>query len=56
MSRNSEAVTQLHAFVDISVATRLRELAETNDRSVSAELRRALAAHLEHETGREGAA
>ncbi len=37
------------AAVPPDMAARLAELARQNDRSISGEIRRALAAHLEHE-------
>ena len=39
----------LGAYVDREVAERLAEVARSHDRSTSAELRRAVAAHVERE-------
>jgi len=39
----------LHALVDRNLRERLEELAERNDRSLAAEIRRAVAFHVERE-------
>jgi hypothetical protein len=39
----------LHALVDRDLRERLEELAVRNDRSLAAEIRRAVAFHVEHE-------
>ena len=44
----------LNAFVDVNVREELERLAREADRSLSAEIRRALAAHVERETTDEG--
>ena len=44
----------LNAFVDADVREELERLAREADRSLSAEIRRALAAHIERETTDEG--
>lgn len=41
--------SQLHAFVPTPLRQELERVARANDRSLSAEVRRALAAHLERE-------
>jgi predicted transcriptional regulator len=43
---------QLHAFVAPDVQRQLREIAEANDRSLSAEIRRAIAEHVRREQER----
>ena len=44
----------LNAFVDVNVREELERLAREADRSLSAEIRRALAAHVEREASDEG--
>jgi predicted transcriptional regulator len=46
---------QIHAFIDRDVQQRLADLARRRDRSVSAEVRQALAAHVEREQSTERA-
>lgn len=50
MSATAER-THVHAFIDRQDHDRLRELAEQNGRSKSAEIRRAIAAYLERPYG-----
>ena len=48
MEQNSTAErVQLHAHVEPAIRDQLVKVARTNDRSLAAEIRRALAAHLE---------
>ena len=47
MSEN--AVAQLHAHVAAPIREQLAELARRNDRSIAAEIRRAVHEHLERE-------
>jgi hypothetical protein len=44
--RSPEDRVQLHAHVGINVRRDLAEIARTNDRSLAAEIRRALAEHV----------
>ena len=40
---------QVHAFVDRSVREKLRVVARPNDRSLAAEIRRAISEHIERD-------
>jgi hypothetical protein len=50
---NTQQREHVNAFVDVAVRRALERLAHENDRSLSAEIRRALAAHVERERGDE---
>jgi predicted transcriptional regulator len=47
MDTNVQERAHVNAFVDATVRRELERLAQANDRSLSAEIRRALAAHVE---------
>lgn len=48
MTTNTAAKTTISAQIPIATVEQLRSLAREADRSLSAELRQAVAAHLEH--------
>jgi predicted transcriptional regulator len=54
MDTNTLGRVHLNAFVDVDIRRELERLAREADRSLSAEIRRALAAHVERETTDEG--
>lgn len=43
----------INAFIDTDIRRKLEQLAESNDRSLSAEIRRALAAYVERDDDHE---
>jgi predicted transcriptional regulator len=47
MATKVQERAHVNAFVDVDVRRELERLAQRNDRSLSAEIRRALAAHVE---------
>ena len=54
MTTSTAQREHVNAFIDVGVRRELERLAREADRSLSAEIRRALAAHVERETTDEG--
>ncbi len=53
MATSTPQREHVNAFVDVDVRRQLERLALANDRSLSAEIRRALRAHVEHDDDNE---
>jgi hypothetical protein len=54
MEKNATAGrAQVHTFIDCAVREELRSVADANDRSLAAEIRRAIDAHVQRELAEE---